>query len=648
VFPSTRHDAPEAHPLDPLSAIEITEAVHAVATDRDAPLWIVSVSLSEPDKRVAASPSHRLAAIVARDPEKRETYEYVVDLRKSRVRSSVVVADGQPMLVEQEFVLVEKAVKADTRWQKAMARRGVTDFDLTTIDAWGITRAALSEPLPEGARWVHAITYAKADREDNQYAHPVQDLLVTVDIDTEAVVRVDDHGQSPIPKLNGNYRSDRIADPANVPSFPAGLRTDLKPLEVEQRDGVSFVIQGHLVRWQKWEFRVGWSPREGLVLHDLSYDDRGESRSILSRVSVSEMVVPYGDPAPVHRTKNAFDVGECGLGFTANSLELGCDCPGGTQYLDAVVNDMAGEPVVIKNAICIHEEDAGLLWKHTNMRSGGYAESRRSRKLVVSSISTIGNYDYGFYYHLGQDGSFEFEAKLTGIISTGAHQENESSPYGTTVAPGLYGPNHQHFFCVRLDPAVDGRANSVIECDSRAVPVGPDNPVGNAWTLEEQFIESESEGARDLSAGQHRFWRIANEQKLSPLGAAVSYALVPGETATPLFAEGAPTRQRAQFINHNLWVTAYDPGQLFAAGDYPHLSGPAEGLPAFAAADRPLRGSDLVVWYVFGVHHVVRPEDWPVMPVHSAGFTLKPFGFFDGNPGLDVPESASKVPECHR
>ena len=68
-------------------------------------------------------------------------------------------------------------------------------------------------------------------------------------------------------------------------------------------------------RWQKWQLRVGFTPREGLVLHDIGYEDRGALRPIIYRASLAEMFVPYGDPAPTHRIKNVFDMGEYGVGW---------------------------------------------------------------------------------------------------------------------------------------------------------------------------------------------------------------------------------------------------------------------------------------------------------------------------------------------
>ena len=171
---------------------------------------------------------------------------------------------------------------------------------------------------------------------------------------------------------------------------------DLKPLEISQPEGPSFTVDGYEVRWQKWRFRVGFTSREGLVLHQVAYEDQGRIRPILYRASLSEMQVPYGDPTQTHRKKNAFDVGEYGIGRMANSLKLGCDCVGTIHYFDAHMVNMAGEVETIENAVCMHEEDYGTLWKHTDWRTNR-SEVRRSRRLVISFFATVGNYDYGFY-----------------------------------------------------------------------------------------------------------------------------------------------------------------------------------------------------------------------------------------------------------
>jgi primary-amine oxidase len=223
------------------------------------------------------------------------------------------------------------------------------------------------------------------------------------------------------------------------------------------------------------------------------------------------------------------------------------------------------------------------------------------------------------------------------VISNGAIEADARPRHGAMVAPGVYGPNHQHFFCVRLDMMVDGLENSVYECDSVAVPPGPDNPYGNAWEVTSTLLGRESEAQRLADAGSARFWKVVNPSRTNALGEPVAYKLEPGPSTLPFYQPDADALRRAQFTTRNLWVTAYDPSQMFPAGDYPNQHPGGDGLPAYSGADRPLENTDVVLWHTFVAHHVVRPEDWPVMPVTYVGFHLKPWGFFAGNPALDVP-----------
>jgi primary-amine oxidase len=454
------------------------------------------------------------------------------------------------------------------------------------------------------------------------------------------VAKVTDHGVVPLPPKSGNYVPElMVGDPDNVPAVTA-LRDDLKPIDITQPQGASFTVDGHDVRWQKWRLRIGFNAREGLVLHQVAYEDGGRVRPILYRASLSEMFIPYGDPAPTHQFKNVFDMGEYGIGWLANPLTLGCDCLGEIRYFDGVVNDQDGNPVTIENAICMHEEDYGIGWKHTDFRTEE-VEVRRLRRLVVSMIATVGNYEYGYFWYLYTDGTIEYEVKLTGVISTGAVAEGERPAHGTLVAPGLYGPHHQHFFCVRLDPEVDGINNSVVEVDSEPLPVGPDNPAGTAWVTRRTVLETEQDAQRLVDPLRARYWRIENPSVPNAVGDPVGFKLMPGDNVLPMCDPEGQHGRRGAFAYKHLWVTPYEPGELFAAGDYPNQHPGGQGLPEWTAADRPVADTDVVVWYSFGAHHVARPEDWPVMPVTHIGFKLKPSGFFDGNPALDMPRSVA-------
>lgn len=321
---------------------------------------------------------------------------------------------------------------------------------------------------------------------------------------------------------------------------------------------------------------------------------------------------------------------------------MGCDCLGSIRYFDATVSDRAGQPRTIPNAICVHEEDDSLLAKHTD-RTTGSSYVRRSRRLVISNIATVGNYDYGFYWYFYQDGSIELEVKLTGIVLTRGVRAGDDVRHGNRVAPDLAAPHHQHLFNVRLDMAVDGFDNAVLESDVVASNPGPDNPWGQALEVRSTPVRRESEARRFTDAGAARSWRIVNRGKRNHVGEPVGYRLVPHAGPLLLAAEDSSVGRRAGFARAHVWVTRHHPDELHAAGDYPGQHPGGAGLPSWVEQDRDLLDTDVVVWHTFGVSHAVRTEDWPIMPVERVGFALRPAGFFDRAPSVDVPPSPARA-----
>jgi primary-amine oxidase len=649
---STSIEAETLHPLDPLTAEEISAAVALLRKERSLAddVLFVRVSLQEPSKDIVlgfrpGDPIDRQAFIIIRDRAARATFEAVVSVTKQAVVSWKQVTDVQPSITFEEFFACEALVRSSPAWQAALRRRGVEDPELAIVDPWS---AGYYGPADDpNRRLIRALTWVRTGAEDNGYARPIEGVVALVDMDAMEVVEIEDHGVLPLPPRAGNYSTEAIRDPANVPYFPAGPRGDLRPLEIVQRDGPSFEVRGREVRWQKWRLRIGFTPREGLVLHTIAYEDGGRLRPILYRASLSEMVVPYGDPGATHWRKNAFDEGEYGIGMLTNALELNCDCLGEIRYFDAVVSDATGTPSTLSNAICLHEEDFGILWKHTNFRTG-QVEVRRSRRLVVSSIATVGNYEYGFFWYFYQDGTVELQVKLTGIVSTGAIAPGERPLYGAVIAPGLYAPNHQHWFNFRLDMMVDGPNNSVYEVNSEAVPPGSANPHGNAWVARRTLLARESEAQREVDPLAGRYWLVVNPGSHNALGEPTGYKLAPGDNVRALAHPDSSIARRAGFISRHLWVTRYDARERYAAGDYPNQHPGGAGLPAYVKADRRLENADVVLWYSVAAHHIARPEDWPVAPVAYAGFSLRPVGFFDGSPALDVPSPARHAAgHCH-
>ena len=626
------------HPLDALRADEITTAVAIVRRERqlDDRVRFAYIGLDEPTKAELVAfhgghaPTRRVRLVVVPGPTA-DLVEAVVDLDGHAVSRWRECKDIRPAMLFEEAMYAMEALREDAEWQAAMTRRGITDWTKVQIDPWPAGNFGIAHESDR--RIARCLSYYREEPGDNGYARPVEGVIGFVDLGSREVLEVVDHGAVPIPPGRGGYFPDDVGE----------VRTDLKPIEITQPEGASFTVEGNLVRWQRWSFRVSMDPYEGLVLHTVGYDDGGRLRPILHRASVDEMVVPYGDPGPMHGWKNAFDVGEWGLGRMANSLELGCDCIGLIHYFDMVMGDEQGEPYTLGNAICMHEEDYGILWKHHDLHADT-TEVRRSRRLVVSSIATVGNYEYGFYWYFYLDGTIQLEVKLTGILSTMAIAPGTTPEHASVVAPQLAAPYHQHLFNVRLDLDVDGERNTVSEIDADPLAPTVEHPFRNVIAAVTTPLATEQAAMRVVDAARSRTWKIENPGVRNQLGEPVAYKLVPGPSPTLLADARSSVAARAAFATRNLWVTPYRPEERRAAGDHPYQHAGGDGLPAWTAEDRSIVDTDVVLWHTFGVTHIPRPEDWPVMPVEYTGFHLIPFGFFDANPALDVPPTSG---HCH-
>jgi primary-amine oxidase len=626
-------EAVDTHPLAPLTPEEIRATVAAVraAPEFGPAILFETIELLEPPKAALArwrngeKPPRAARANVFRADEA-GVWRLTVAIETGTVLTRRFVAGARPMIQLEQFLAIEDIVRSHPDFIAACAKRGLTDMSLVCVDPWSAGNFDILGE--EGLHLSHTFCWIRTRENDNLYAHPVAGLNAVVDIKAGKVLRIDDHGALPIPMTEINYEAQ----------FRDSFRAPLKPLDVVQPEGASFVLDGHRITWDKWSLVIGFNAREAITLHDIAYD----GRSVANRMSLVEMVVPYGTPAPGHARKNVFDIGEYGLGKLANSLKLGCDCLGHIAYLDAHLNTMGGEVFTIENAICIHEEDSGVLWKHWDFRTDR-AEIRRGRRLVISCICTVGNYEYAAYWYFRQDGAIEFEMKATGVINTAACLPGQPSRYGTEVAPGVEGHIHQHAFCARIDMAVDGEANSVVECNTFADPPGPENPWGNAFHVEERVLKTEAEAARLADPATQRYWKIINPNVRNHVGRPVAYKLEPTRVITPFVAPDSPSGRRSRFMSRHLWVTAFDPEERYPAGEYMNHSSGEDGIDAFVAQDRPIENADIVLWHVFGLHHMPRTEDFPVQPCISTGFMLMPNGFFDQNPALDLPPETNRA-----
>jgi primary-amine oxidase len=590
------------------------------------------VGLVEPDKRVllATGESPRFVRSMLVDMATNESWDAVVAIAEDRLVSSRTLdhaVDGQVPVVIDEFHVVE-VIKENAEWRAAMVKRGLTDFDKLVINP--LSAGVLSD-AETGRRIQRCFTFVMNSPDDLGWAHPVDGVTVMFDVVTKEVLEVIDYVDLPVPQEEGNF---------HLESWRGPDRPGVKPIEITQPEGPSFTIgEDGILSWLGWNLQVGFDQREGLVFHNITIDDEGTARPVIYRASIAEMMVPYGDPSPQRWFQNFFDCGEYLLGGYANSLELGCDCVGDITYLDAVVAGNDGHAHVIPQAICIHEEDTGILWKHTDNWNGS-SVSRRNRRLVVSFFVTVGNYDYGFYWYFSLDGTIEFEVKATGVVFTSAYP-GEGYAFASELAPGLGAPYHQHLFSARLDMMVDGLGNSVDELEAALVPRGPQNPTGTGFTQLVTRLTTEADAQRLADNSRGRAWLITNPSVQNRLGNNVGWVLLPEGKPVLLADSESDIYRRATFSTKHLWVTAYEPSELYPAGDFVNMHPGGAGLPAWTAADRPVDNTDIVLWHTFGLTHFPRVEDWPIMPVDTCGFVLKPHGFFGRNPAMDIPEATS-------
>ena len=614
------------HPLTPLTADEISAAARVILESKRFPdsARFCLLTLDEPPKEAVlrnnAQPPRRAFAVLY-DAASDRTWEAIANLSSRKLDRFDQIPNVEPMIGGEDSGRADRILRSDARWRQALLARGIRDLNRVVIISWSAGHFGL--PGTETGRIVRAVPYSTEGNTRNYYAHPIEGLVAHVNITTGRVIDLLDTLRNvPVPPAPAE-----LGAPFNLP-----LREPPAPLLITQPNGPGFKIEDGEVRWQKWRFRWALHPREGLVLYTVGYEDGGRVRPVMYRGSLSEMVVPYADPGAGWFFRNSFDAGEFAMGVNATPQRPGIECPANCRTFDATVADSDGRPGVIPRAVALYERDAPIVWKHED-------QARRGRELVIRFTSTVGNYDYGFDWIFHQDGSLEMRASLTGIMAAKAVADGVHDAFSHPVGKNLAAPHHQHFFTFRLDLDVDGPSpNRVVEMNSVPVPAGPRNPFGGAFEMRETTLATEHDAQRNLDLTSGRKWIVVNPGAKNSLGHPTGYALLPGENAVPFALPESWVRKRAGLLNAHIWVTPYAPGEMYAGGDYPNQSKGGDGLPRWTKQNRPIDGRDIVLWYTMGITHNPRPEDWPVMPVHTAGFRLVPWGFFGRNPAMDLPQ----------
>eukprot|EP01088_Endostelium_zonatum_P013919 TRINITY_DN2885_c2_g1_i1.p1 TRINITY_DN2885_c2_g1~~TRINITY_DN2885_c2_g1_i1.p1 ORF type:complete len:763 (-),score=138.44 TRINITY_DN2885_c2_g1_i1:93-2381(-) len=710
-------------PLDPLRPEEIKQTYNLIEAHisshpelsvyfKTRPRYM-TMSLHDPCKRTLLGAlynkpnSHippRKSMTILLSQADTQCYEVLANLTTNKIDKFLHVPNVHPPCNAFEYEETEEVVKSSALVLEHLKKRGIHSTENVMVDLWAPGANYIGEPTyPENQRIGKPLLFFKSAETINPnlpktnssntlntlyaYARPIEGLIPVVDLVTKQVIAVEDTILNPDPTPlpvpeHDNFTPSRSPPVSNFHNqVPAANKRNqsLKPYKVVQKDGPSWKLFGdHGVQWGDWRFRVGFTPREGIVLNLVQIWDstKNKYRDLIYRGSLSEMIVPYGDPSWPNYRKNAFDAGEDGIGANINSLNPGssfstvkdgkpqminCDCIGEVHFWDAFWSAHDGQSVTtVKNAICMHEEDTGILYKHTFRDGTGYM--RRGRRLVVSCFVTVANYDYGFSFSFSLDGSLSFEVKMTGFINTTAYDYVRGGPNAVSKYRvkynnyGLDSPVHQHFFILRLNMAVDGfqgKNQQLVEVD--LVDPGnhgsKDNLQSNAFHPVEKQIRYSC--GRQSSPHHERFWKIRSTKILNKVSLPTSYRIVPiSKNPVPRLHETSALFTRAAVLKKTIWVTKYDESERFPCGDYPNQHKGGVGLPHYTRikdgelvkegnelkGSVDLEGEDLVVWYVLGATHVPRLEDFPIMPVTTCGMMLEPDGFFDENPAVDLPE----------
>ena len=627
-----------SHPLDPLTWQEYWVVLETLqeAGNLDGDTRFSHINLVPPDKQAVWSwdGTGQIPRLVyATVHQGADTYKAIVDVNNGFLESWNQLEGIQPTWLGEEFGKLSEKAKEHPEFIAAMEKRGYGD--LTLIDIFFGPPGYFGTDEQVGRRIAHG-SASDPSGYRNSWGRGIDGLTIVADMNTMEILRIVDEGIVPVSGTNIDFDHRSITNKREVPG----------KMLVTQPNGAGFDIDGYQVEWQKWKFHVRPDHRVGMVISTVTYDEDGDVRPVMYEGFLSEIFVPYMDPAFGWYPRNFIDLGEYTAGGFTNPLLPGLDAPDYAHYMDGLFMHDNGRPKHVQNLIAIFERENGdPSWRHNSAEMG--PESRVKRDLVVRTAAVVGNYDYILDWVFQQDGSIVVRAGATGIAEAksaiqrdateAAMAEVRDDAYGRFVDPHIIAVNHDHYFSYRLDMDVDGQDNS-LQIDRLTTQMLPDDhPRRSVWVAESSIAETESEAKQKKMMNSPALWRFISGSRTNHVGYPTSYQLMPGMTALTKLSEDDYPRRRAGYIDNHLWVTPHDSDELFAAGEFPTLSVPGMGLPEWTSENRSIENRDIVAWYTMAMHHVVRAEDWPVMPVLWHSFELRPFDFFDRNPALDLP-----------
>ncbi|KAK4266318.1 hypothetical protein QN277_027260 [Acacia crassicarpa] len=639
------------HPLDPLTEDEITLIRTIVLKRYPTNTGFHYVGLDDPDKSTllkwASSPNKNLVpipriafVIIMVNSQTREIF---INLKTQQILSdNVHTGNGFPTLtVDEQSQAVSLPLKYGP-FIESVKKRGL---NLSDVVCSSFTVGWYGETKSSPALRVECFMMGETA---NIYVRPINGIIIVVDIEKMQIIKYQDRSVETVPRAeNTEYRAEHQPPP---------FGPKLHGVAIVQPEGPGFKIQGHSVSWANWKFHVGYDVRAGVVISLASiYDlDKHKSRRVLYRGYISELFVPYQDPSDEWYYKTFFDAGEFGFGQSMVSLEPDRDCPPNAQFMDAYLHDHQGNPSLLENAFCIFEMHGGISWRHTenDIPDQTLREVRSDVSLVVRSVVTVSNYDNVLDWEFKISGSLKLGIALSGMLEIKAVEikhkdEIKEEQHGTLVSENSIGVYHDHFYIYHLDLDIDGEENSLVKTDLKAVKVTDGSSKRKSyWIAEAQTLKNESAAKIWLGTSPSEL-AMVNPNKKTSVGNEVGYRLIPAMPAHPLLTEDDYPQIRGAFTNYNVWVTPYNRSEKWAGGPYVDQSRGDNTLAVWTKEDRNIENKDIVLWHVVGIHHVPAQEDFPIMPLLSTSFELRPTNFFERNAALKtLSPKVWKWPAC--
>ena len=475
----------------------------------------------------------------------------------------------------------------------------------------------------------------------SQYVNPISDVFVYYNRLTNKVIKVVDNGIIyPISKGNTDWERP----------YP----DNIKPIITSLPEGPSYTINANTINWSDWEFTWSFDPVYGIALNNVSFLDRTTwrenpdlppvKRSILYKANLAEVITAYSDSGQITALRNFYDFSEYPARDFIVPIQKGIDVPDYTDLFGVCISSVTGEVYKLNDIIGLYEKEDGMLWRHTDYPCVGdiFTRGRMGRKLVLTTIHSVGNYDYTFNWNFYQDGKISFELIPSGITSNVPSKitylnDHEEISSGTLVRQNIIATNHCHYACLRLDFSVDGQNNTVSEVDLINVNDNKTNPYGNKFTEKHTVLKTEKEAIRKQNFDVGRNWIVENENSKNYVGMSRAYKINLSPTPTSLFNPNERIAVRAKYMLNNLYVTRYRDGENYAAGRYVVERENDTGLPIYTKNNENIVDKDIVVWCVFGFGHKPDIEQFPVMSREILKLEISPEGFFNENAGLYIP-----------